>query len=59
MISNSRGKSLLKIIMVVQEGHLLFFSKKISFDPSHAQVDQEGHRDLSAIPSFTAIQCHV
>ena len=36
-----------------------FSVKKISSDPSQAQVDQEGHHDLSTIPSLTANPGHM
>ena len=44
--------------MVDQEGHLLL-CRKISFDPSQAQVDQEDHPDLSTISYLSAILGHI
>ena len=42
-----------------QEGHVCFYVEKLSSDPSQAQVDQKGHRDLSTISSLTAIPGHL
>ena len=40
-------------------GSLAFLPRKFSSDPSQAQLDQEGHRDLSTIHSLTAIPGHI